>query len=299
MCSFNLTGKNMTLVLGFNDYLAPAQQLAQCLTMPFKQVDCHQFPDGETKVTLPSDLPKQIIICQTLNQPDQKLIELILVAQTAREQGVEHITLVAPYLCYMRQDIAFHAGEAVSQKVIGKLLSEYFDAVLTVDPHLHRIKHLSEAIPKVQALALYATEAMSAFIKQHFNNPVIIGPDEESMQWVEAIANADQWHYTIANKQRFGDKNVSITLSNIELNKRDVIIVDDIASTGRTLEQTVKQLLPQEPSSISVMVTHAFFVDDAIERLRALGVTNIWSSDSVLHSTNAFSVINILAQAIK
>jgi ribose-phosphate pyrophosphokinase len=289
----------MTLVLGFSDYLAPAQQLAQYLMMPFKQVDCHRFPDGETKVTLPSDLPKQLIICQTLNQPDQKLIELILVTQAAREQGVEHITLVAPYLCYMRQDIAFHAGEAVSQKIIGKLLSDYFDAVLTIDPHLHRIKHLSEAIPTGQALALFATSAMSAFIKQHFNNPVIVGPDEESMQWVEAIAKTDQWHYTIANKQRFGDKNVAVKLDDIKLNKRDVIIVDDIASTGRTLEQTVKQILPQKPNSITVMVTHAFFVDDAIERLNALGVTNIWSSDSVLHSTNAFSVIEILAHAVE
>ncbi len=289
----------MTLVLGFNDYLAPAQQLAHRLSIPFKQVDSHQFPDGETKVTLPSDLPKQVIICQTLNQPDHKLIELILVAQTAREQGVEQITLVAPYLCYMRQDIAFHTGEAVSQKIVGKLLSDYFDAVLTIDPHLHRIKHLSEAIPTGQALALFATPAMTDFIKKNVENPVIIGPDEESMQWVKAIAKTDQWHYSIANKQRFGDKDVAVTLDDINLTNRNIIIVDDIASTGRTLEQTVKQLLPQEPKSISIMVTHAFFVDDAIKRLHALGVTNIWSSDSVLHSTNTFSVIDILAQAVE
>lgn len=289
----------MALVLGFENYLVPAQQLAQCLTIPFKQVDCHKFPDGETKVTLPSDLPKQLIVCQTLNQPNQKLIELILVAQTAREQGVEHITLVAPYLCYMRQDIAFHIGEAVSQKIIGKLLSDYFDAVLTIDPHLHRIKHLSEAIPTAQALALYATSAMSAFIKQKIKDPVIIGPDEESMQWVKAIAKTDHWQYSIANKQRFGDRNVTVTLADINITNRNIIIVDDIASSGRTLEQTVKQLLPQKPQSIAIMVTHAFFVDDAIERLHQLGVTNIWSSDSVLHNTNAFSVVEILANAIK
>ncbi len=119
------------------------------------------------------------------------------------------------------------------------------------------------------------------------------------MQWVEAIAQRDQWYYTIANKQRFGDKDVAVTLGDINLSNRDVVIIDDIASTGRTLEQTVKQLLPQKPNSISIMVTHAFFVDDAIERLHALGVNNIWSSDSVLHKTNSFSIIEILAQATK
>ena len=288
----------MSMILGFKNYLAPAKQLAQHLALPFKLIDVHHFPDGESKVTLPDKLPKQVIICQSLNQPNEKLIELILVAQTLREQGVKHITLVAPYLCYMRQDIAFHTGEAISQKIIGKLLSDYFDAVLTVDTHLHRIKHLSEAIPIAEAFALYATPVMSTFIKQHFDNPVIIGPDEESTQWAEAIAKPHQWQYTIATKQRFGDKDVTVTLNEINLTNRDVVIVDDIASTGRTLEQTVKQLLPQKPNSISVMVTHAFFVDDAIARLNNLGVNNIWSSDSVLHSTNAFSVIDIFVQQL-
>lgn len=290
----------MSIILGFDDYLLPAKQLAQALSLPFQQVDLHRFPDGETKVTIPTPLPKNIIICRTLNQPNPKLIELILTASAAREQGVEHITLVAPYLCYMRQDIAFNDGEAVSQKIIGKLISEYFDRAITVDPHLHRITHLSEAIPIQQAVSLHATEAMSAFIQNKFENPVIIGPDEESFQWVQAIAKPRDWQYTIATKQRHSDTNVEVSFSNnddnqqFSLTDRDVVIVDDIASTGKTLEQSVLQLQQQKPKSISIIVTHAFFVDHAIKSLNALGVNNIWSSDSVIHETNAFSIIDTI-----
>jgi len=297
----------MTLILGFQDYLPQAEKLALCLSIPIKQVDLHQFPDGETKVTLPEKLPKQIIICRSLNQPNDKLIELIITASAARNQGVEYITLVAPYLCYMRQDKAFSTGEAISQKIVGKLLSEYFDSVITIDPHLHRIKNLTDAIPNTAAITLHATDAITSFLQSKFQQPVIIGPDEESEQWVKAIAAPHQWQYTIATKQRYSDTEVNVSFSDadspehtkLNLTAQDIIIVDDIASTGKTLEEAVIQIKKQNPNSISIIVTHAFFVDSAIQHLNRLGVNNIWSSDSIPHPSNAFNIINIIAIQLK
>ena len=297
----------MTLILGFKDYLPQAEKLALCLSIPIKQVNLHQFPDGETKVTLPERLPKKVIICRSLNHPNDKLIELIITASAARDQGVEHITLVAPYLCYMRQDKAFNRGEAISQKIIGKLLSEYFDSVITIDPHLHRIKNLTEAIPNKSAITLHASHAISAFLQQKFTQPIIIGPDEESEQWVKAIAAPHQWQFTIATKQRYSDTEVDVSFSEsgldkntkLDLAERDIIIVDDIASTGKTLEQAVIQIKQQNPKSISIIVTHAFFVDSAIQRLNSLGVNNIWSSDSIPHPSNVFSIIETVATQLK
>jgi ribose-phosphate pyrophosphokinase len=297
----------MALILGFEDYLSQAEKLALCLSVPIKKVSLHQFPDGETKITLPEKLPQKIIICRSLNQPNEKLIELIITASAARDQGVRHITLVAPYLCYMRQDKAFNAGEAISQKIIGKLLSEYFDSVITIDPHLHRINNLNEAIPNEAAITLHASHAISHFLQGKFKQPVIIGPDEESEQWVKAIAAPHQWQYTIATKQRYSDREVDVSFSEdgvdknikLDLAEQDIIIVDDIASTGKTLEQAVIQIKQQNPKSISIIVTHAFFVDSAIEQLNSLGVNNIWSSDSIPHPTNAFSIIDTIATQLK
>lgn len=297
----------MTLILGFEDYFSQAEMLAQCLSIPIKQVDLHQFPDGETKVTLPENLPKKIIICRSLNQPNNKLIELIITASAARNQGVEYIILVAPYLCYMRQDKAFSTGEAISQKIVGKLLSEYFDSVITIDPHLHRIKNLTDAIPNALAITLHATDAITKFLQQKFQQPIIIGPDEESEQWVKAIATPHQWQYTIATKQRYSDTEVDVnfteskadTHTKLNLTDQDIIIVDDIASTGKTLEEAVIQVKKQKPKSISIIVTHAFFVDSAIQHLNRLGVNNIWSSDSIPHPSNAFSIINTVAKELK
>ncbi|QBG34872.1 ribose-phosphate diphosphokinase [Litorilituus sediminis] len=287
------------MILAFQDYALPAQQLAKQLKLPMSWVKLHKFPDGETKVTLPAKLPEHVIICRTLNQPNEKLIELILTASAAKTLGAKYITLVAPYLCYMRQDIAFSSGEAISQQIIGQLLANYFDEVVTIDPHLHRINQLSQVIPNTKAVSLHATAAMAQYIQTHYSAPFIIGPDIESSQWVQALALPQQWPCSVAEKVRLSDTQVTIKLAKThegELSDKEVIIIDDIASTGKTLEQTVKLLLPYTPKSISIMVSHAFFVDEAIDRLKALGVNHICSSDCILHATTRFSVIETIAE---
>src|SRR5690606_12123678 len=107
----------------------------------------HRFPDGELRLRLPATLPAAVVLFRGLHQPNEKLVELLLTARTARGAGARHLTLVAPYLAYMRQDMAFAPGEAVSQRIVGDFLAQLFDAVITVDPHLHRVARLDEAVP--------------------------------------------------------------------------------------------------------------------------------------------------------
>ncbi|MBX9833993.1 MAG: ribose-phosphate pyrophosphokinase-like domain-containing protein, partial [Burkholderiaceae bacterium] len=127
-------------LLYFDGEAAPALRLAQAAGLTALAVERHRFPDGELKLRLPVDatgrMPRHAVLLRSLHQPNEKLVELLLAARTARNLGVQHLTLVAPYLAYMRQDIAFHPGEAVSQQVVGGFLAGLFDAVITVDPHL-------------------------------------------------------------------------------------------------------------------------------------------------------------------
>ena len=176
------------MVLGFPDYELQAVRLSQQLAVPYATVTLHRFPDQESLVTLPSELPAHVVFCRGLNAPNDKLIELMLAAQTARQLGVQMQTLVAPYLCYMRQDLAFHPGEAVSQRIVGHFLADLFDEVLTLDPHLHRTPVLSQAVPAKRAIALTATGLIGKFIAQNAAGAFVLGPDEESLQWVQAVA---------------------------------------------------------------------------------------------------------------
>ena len=286
------------LLIGFPDYREAAQRLARAAGIPYADALIHHFPDGETRLQLPESLPEYIVLCQTLDHPDSKLVELVLAAATARDLGARHITLVAPYLCYMRQDKAFHPGEAVSQRIVGTLLSQWIDALITVDSHLHRVHQLQDAVPVDPAINLKATDVMSAFLEKQVDKPFLVGPDEESEQWVAAIARDSGFDYCVAHKERFGDQQVRVSLPKADYRNRHIVLVDDVASTGRTLEEATLALTSFEPASISVLVTHALFVGDAQERLHRAGVSHIWSTDAIPHASNTLHLDQLLAGAL-
>jgi ribose-phosphate pyrophosphokinase len=289
---------NPRMILGFSESEPQSRALADMLHIPFALVDVHRFPDGESRVRVPPVLPPYTVIYRSLDQPNAKLFELGLAAITARGAGATDLTLVAPYLCYMRQDKAFVPGEAVSQTLMGALLGTWFDTVISVDPHLHRVSNLSEAVPARQAMALSAAGPLGDYLTRHLDRPLLLGPDGESRQWVAAMAATHGLEYAVAKKERLGDREVSIRLPGLDPQGRNLVLVDDMASTGHTLVATAAALRPLGPKSISVMVTHGLFVDGALERLSAAGVDQVWSSDSVPHPTNRVALAPLLAQAL-
>ncbi|MFA6052252.1 MAG: ribose-phosphate diphosphokinase [Methylobacter sp.] len=287
------------MILAFPDYLTQAQRLAARLNAPLAEVVLHHFPDSESFIRLPPSLPEHVIVCRSLNQPNDKLIELLLCATTARELGAKRLTLVAPYLSYMRQDIANQPGEAVSQRIIGKMLAGLFDDVLTVDPHLHRISSLDQAIPIKNAISLTAADEIGRFLKQTLDYAVLLGPDSESEQWVANIAGKIGFDYAIAHKERLGDKQVEITLPDYDYRNKPVIIIDDVASTGRTIAQAARLLQAAGSKDIYAVVTHALFCDDAEAHILKTGIKAIWSTDSIDHTTSCIKLDTLLADAVK
>ena len=287
------------MILSFPDYLSQAQRLACRLNVPLAEVVLHHFPDSESFIQLPPSLPEHVIVCRSLNQPNDKLIELLLCATTARELGVKRLTLVAPYLSYMRQDFANQPGVAVSQRIIGKLLAGLFDDVLTVDPHLHRISSLDQAIPIKNAISLSAADAIGRFLQQQLDVAVLLGPDSESEQWVAGIADKIGFDYCIAHKVRQGDKDIEMTLPDYKIAGKPVVIIDDMASTGRTLGKAAALLQAAGVKAIYAVVTHALFCGDAQTHIRQAGVKTVWSTDSIDHPTSCIPLNALLADAIK
>jgi ribose-phosphate pyrophosphokinase len=286
------------IVLGFPDFAEQGERLATAAGLSFEGVRLHRFPDGESRVSLPAALPPRVIFCRSLDRPNGKLVELALAAHTARELGAAHVTLVAPYLCYMRQDKAFRPGEAVSQRVVGGLLADWFDTLVTVDPHLHRVRSLREAVPAKRALCLATASLMSDFLAETVEDAVLVGPDRESGQWVAAIAECRGLDYRIGEKVRLGDRDVRVRFSEPLVRGRNLVLVDDVASTGRTLEAAAVALAAGRPASLSVLVTHALFLEGALERLKAAGVKEVWSTDSIPHVTNRLRLAPLLGAAI-
>lgn len=286
------------LLLCFADEQDSGARIAHAGQLALASIERHQFPDGEIKLRLPERLPAQVIILRTLNNPNEKLVELLLAAQAARELGARHLTLVAPYLAYMRQDIAFQAGEAISQRIVGRFLAGLFNAVITVDPHLHRVARLQEAIPVDNAIVLSGAPFLADLIASQRKNPLLIGPDEESAQWVAMAASRHGFDHAVCHKVRRGDRAVEIALPETSVRGRQVVVLDDVASTGQTIAQATRLLLAAGAASVDVAVTHALFAGDALQMLQSAGAGEVWSTDCISHPSNAVSMAPSIAQAL-
>ena len=285
-------------LLYFDDEQASAERLALAADLNLACIERHRFPDEEIKLRLPDTLPDRVVVMRSLHQPNEKLLELLLTCQTARQLGAKHLVLVAPYLGYMRQDKAFQSGEAISQEIIGRFLAQLFDAIITVDPHLHRVKLLQQAIPATQAIAISAAPLLSDVIAARRTNPILIGPDEESLQWVSIAAARHHFEFSVCRKIRLGDHAVQIKLPQISVLGRHVVLMDDVASTGQTFASTAQLLGGAGAKSLAVAVTHALFAQDAIQKIRRAGVQEIWSTDSIPHASNVIYLASCLADAI-
>jgi len=264
-----------------------------------QRISRHRFPDGELKLTLPPRLGAEVRLLRSLHAPNEKLVELVMVARAARELGARDVTLIAPYLAYMRQDSAFAPGEVISQKVIGRLLAELFDAVVTVDPHLHRVATLAEAIPLARAVALSAAPLIGHFVAMRGRRPMLVGPDAESAQWVHVAATFNGLPWTVCRKTRHGDTEVDVELPADEIRGREVVLVDDVASSGHTLAAAARALLAAGAARVDAVVTHAVLAPQAGATLKAAGISEFWSTDTVPHESNALSVVPLIADALR
>lgn len=289
----------MSLLLAFDDEAAMAQALADALGWRGARIDRHRFPDGETRLRLPPRLPAHVVLLRGLQRPNDRLVELLLAAAGARELGAVHLTLVSPYLGYMRQDMAFMPGEVVSQRHLGQLLAAAFDAVVTVDPHLHRVATLDEVVPGRRGVALTAAPLLGDWITARLPDALLLGPDEEALQWVRVAAQDRGLDHAVCRKQRRGDREVEVALPEVPLAGRAVVLFDDVASTGRTLMAAAQGVRAAGAASVDVAVTHGLFVDDALAQLHVAGVRHVWSTDAVPHASNVVSVVPLLAQALR
>ena len=273
-------------------------ELARLLKARAGKIELRQFPDGETYLRYAEEVAGQdvVIVC-TLDRPDAKLIPLLFAARTARELGANSVGLVAPYLAYMRQDRRFRPGEAVTSRYVAGLLSEAFDWLVTVDPHLHRFHSLGE-IYSIPARAAQAAPVISGWIKANVRNGLLIGPDSESEQWVSAVAADAGMPFTVLEKVRHGDRDVEIRIKDADrLAGRVPVFVDDIISSGRTMLEAIRQVRSTNTLEPLCLAVHGLFAENSDKLLTAAGA-RVVTTNTVPHPSNAIDVSAILAACI-
>lgn len=277
---------------------AMAQSIARAGDFELGEIETRRFPDGETYLRHLSPLKgRSVVLVCTLDHPDAKLVPLLFAANAARALGARRVGLVAPYLAYMRQDRQFHPGEAVSARLFAAQLSANVDWLVTVEPHLHRISSLDQ-VYDIPAKSVHAGPLLAEWIGRAVPNPVVIGPDAESRQWVAAVAGELGAPFSVASKVRLGDREVRIDLPDLKgAQGRTPVIVDDVVSSGRTLLELTGNLRACFDTKPVAAVVHGLFAEEAYARLRS-ECSAVVSANTVQHASNAIDVSSAVASAV-
>ncbi len=259
-----------------------AEGVSHFLKLPLIKIESKLLPDGESYIRIPKDLSgKKIILVQSTYPPqDKHLIELFLLLDAAKSFNPKNLILVIPYLAYARQNQRFNEGEPISVEAILKLIrSMGVNSLITVEPH--RLESL-EAF-EGNSLIIDPIAAFAKAIGKEFKNSVILAPDHGAIKRAEKLASLLKTDHTSLNKER-DKKSGEVTLAEgneYDFKGRDVVIIDDIVSTGGTVVKAAEFAKKNNAGKISVIAAHLIMADGCYQRLKDAGVSSIIGSNTV------------------
>lgn len=268
-------------------------------TVTLAEFEHRCFPDGETYIRLNSDVKDQdvLVVCQ-LHHPNHKTIDLMYLSETLKQLGARSVGLIAPYLAYMRQDKQFHDGECITSRHFSRWISERFDWLVTIDPHLHRYHSLDE-IYSIPSRVVHATGVIAEYLKAKVNNPLVIGPDAESEQWANAVAAEAGCDAIVLEKIRSGDRQVEVSLPQLsDYPDHQPVLVDDIISTGKTMIKAAENIVQLGGKETLCLGVHAVFARGALDDMKQAPISDVVTCNCIEHETNGMDISGLLADAV-
>lgn len=291
----------MAVVLGVPGNEEQAAQLASRLGVERITAEVRRFPDGEVYVRLDGEVASHdvILVGSLYPAPAERFLTVAFLAATARDHGARKIGLVAPYLAFMRQDHVFKPGEGLTSKYFARMVSSAVDWMVTVDPHLHRHASL-DGLYTIPTTIARSAPAIARWIAAEVREPILIGPDAESVQWVSAVAERCGAPFLILEKTRRGDRDVSISAPpSGHWNGHTPVLIDDIVSTGKTLIEATRQLRAAGTAAPMCVAIHAVFADSVLDDLLSAGAAGIVTCNTIVHASNRICVAEHIAEAAK
>ena len=276
-----------------------ARKLSRKISANLVKSKVRVFPDGESKITLVGNLSKKkSVVVQSIYPPvDTNLVQVLSLISKAKETSSEVITVI-PYMGYARQDREFLPGEIVTMKVLGKLFKGAgASKIIAVDIHsLIGFKHFTIKTKNVSAIP----ELVRYFKKLSLKNPLVISPDQGGKERAKEFAKELGSEYIALEKKRDRKTGkVQIKTKNLdEVVNRDLILVDDMISTGGSIVKATQFLKKQKCKKVFVACTHALLMNDAEKRIKRAGVTKIVSANTIPGKTSIVDISNTIVKAI-
>ena len=282
------------IIIGGSASTKLAKEIAYELGCDYIKAGTIRFPDGECYTRLDTEsLDDDVAIVQN-TYPDGNLIELLLIQDVAKRMGAKSITVIIPYFGYARQDRVFKPGEPESAKVMCEIIGLKADRVITVDLHkedtLGYFKCKTKDVKAAEAIADY-------FVDKGID--IVMSPDIGAAGRAKDVGTRMGVAYDHLNKTRISGTEVQIKPASSDCNGKNILIVDDMISTGGTIIAATEQLKAAGAKSVVVACTHGVFINNALQRLKESALDCVYCCDTLESEASTISVSKIIANALR
>lgn len=253
-----------------------AEDLSKELKIPLANTISKRFPDDEFYMRILDNVSGEHVIIVQTTYPDPNIVELFLLQNAATEAGAKEISVVIPYFGYARQDTKFQEGEPISAKAMANLISLNADRVITVDPHKEHILDFFST----SAFSCSAISEIAKYLKDK-NIDMILAPDKGALDRTKQASKIIDCDFDYMEKTRIDGTTVEIKPKKLNVQDKNVAIIDDIISTGGTMAKSIQQLKKDGAKNVFVACTHGLFAGDAVKKLVTAGCFEIISTDTI------------------
>ena len=285
------------MIIGGSASQKLAAKVAWDLGENLSPIETRRFPDGERYIRIKGEVPKEVVVIQSTGYPqDENLMELFLLLKNLKSLGVERTRVVIPYFGYGRQERRFKSGEAVSAVIVAELLEAAgASEIYSINLHEKNIKEFFNIpVHEISAMPMIAN-----YINEHIEDPMIIGPDKGALGFAEEISGILKCDCDYLEKTRISPEKVEMKLKNLDVKGRDVVIIDDIISTGGTIVSASRILNDLGANKVVVGCVHPILVEDALLKIFAAGVDDVFATDTLKSDVSTISVAPLVAGYLK
>lgn len=285
------------MIIGGSASQKLAAKVAWDLGENLSPIETKRFPDGERYIRIKGEVPKEVVVIQSTGYPqDENLMELFLLLKNLKSLGVERTRVVIPYFGYGRQERRFKSGEAVSAVIVAELLEAAgASEIYSINLHEKNIKEFFKIpVHNISAMPLIAN-----YIKEQIDDPMIIGPDKGALGFAKEISEILKCDCDYLEKTRISPEKVDMKPKNLDVAGRDVVIIDDIISTGGTIVSASRILKGLGANKVIVGCVHPILVEDALLKIFAAGVEDVFSTDTLKSDVSTISVSPLVAGYLK
>ncbi len=301
----NGIGKQISILTG-NSNQQLAKSICRQLGVPLSNAIVDRFPEGEIRVQIQDNIRgKDVFIIQsTCSPPNDHLMELLILIDAARRASATRITAVLPFYGYARQDRKDKPRVPITAKLVANLLvSAGADRILALDLHAGQIQGFFD----VPVDHLYSINVIvKYFLKKKLKNLVIVSPDVGGIKLARAYSKLLNAPLAIVDKRRESAVQTQVMSIIGDVNGRNVIIVDDLISTGSSIVQAINALKEKGCLDVYAAIVHPILAGPAIERIQKSDLKELVVSDSIpiprekmIKKITVLSVASLLGEAIE